>query len=88
MLELPEAITIAGQINRTLYGKSISNVIAAHSPHKFAWYHGDPDQYHNLLTGKTIGSARGVPASWVTSVPVPVVLEPRCCHPPTGAVRL
>ncbi len=58
MLELPEAITIAGQINRTLYGKSISNVIAAHTPHKFAWFHGDPQNYHKLLVGKTIDEAQ------------------------------
>lgn len=58
MLELPEAITIAGQINRTLYGKSISNVIAAHSPHKFAWFYGDPQNYHELLAGKTIDEAK------------------------------
>jgi len=33
MLELPEAITIADQINKTLRGKSIANVIAAYTSH-------------------------------------------------------
>ena len=59
MLELPEAVTIAGQINRTLYGKSISNVIAAHTPHKFTWFHIDPQNYHKLLVGKIINGAQG-----------------------------
>jgi formamidopyrimidine-DNA glycosylase len=59
MIELPEAIAIAQQINETLSGKKIMNVTAAHSPHKFAWYHGDPQKYHDLLTGKVIGKAAG-----------------------------
>lgn len=59
MLELPEAAVIAQQINDTIAGKRIMNVTAAHSPHKFAWYFGDPLNYHALLAGKTIGSAAG-----------------------------
>lgn len=60
MLELPEAAVIAGQIERTLGGKRIARVIAAQSPHKFAWYSGDPADYPARLTGRTIDSARGV----------------------------
>lgn len=55
MLELPEAAVVAQQINETIGGKRILNVVAAQSPHKFAWYHGDPKGYHNLLAGKVIG---------------------------------
>ena len=58
MIELPEARVIAKQINQTLNGKKISQVIAAHTPHKFAWYYGDPKEYHNLLLDKTIGEAK------------------------------
>ncbi len=57
MLELPEAYILAGQINENLIGKRIMNVTAAQSPHKFAWYHGDPQKYHELLSGKIIESA-------------------------------
>jgi formamidopyrimidine-DNA glycosylase len=57
MLELPEAIVIAQQINDTLKGKRIARAIAAQSPHKFAWYTGDPASYHSRLAGKTIGNA-------------------------------
>jgi len=59
MLELPEAATVASQINDTVCGRRIANVTAAHTPHKFAWYHGDPQKYHDLLAGKTIGRADG-----------------------------
>lgn len=57
MLELPEAITIAKQINDTIIGKKIKSVVAANSPHKFAWYFGDPQSYNLLLEGKTIEEA-------------------------------
>ncbi len=59
MIELPEALTLARQINSAICGKKITNVVAAHSPHKFAWYHGDPQNYHDLLGGKTIERANG-----------------------------
>ncbi len=57
MIECPEAFVIAQQINEAVGGKRIMNVIAAQSPHKFAWYHGDPQKYHDLLSGKLIGKA-------------------------------
>jgi len=57
MIELPEAYVLAQQINETLAGKKIMNVTAAHTPHKFAWYHGDPQKYHGLLNSKTIDKA-------------------------------
>ncbi len=60
MLEIPEASTIAKQIKETLAGKTVRSVIAASSPHKFAWYHGDPAQYPQRLTGNTIESACSV----------------------------
>ena len=60
MLELPEAAVIAGQIERALLGKRIARVAAAQSPHKFAWYTGDPADYPAKLTGQTIEGAAGV----------------------------
>lgn len=58
MLEIPEAHTIAGQITSALQGKKIKSVSAGSSPHKFAWYYGDPAEYNHRLAGSTIGSAR------------------------------
>lgn len=60
MMEIPEAITISRQINEYIHGKRIINVTAAHSPHKFAGYHGDPQKYHDLLADKVIGTATGL----------------------------
>lgn len=57
MIELPEAFTLAEQINKTIGGKKIANVTAAHTPHKLAWYYGDPDQYSSLLVGHSIDKA-------------------------------
>jgi len=57
MLELPEAKVLAGQINDTLAGKRIVAIITAHSPHKFAWFNGPPEEYQRLLIGQTIGGA-------------------------------
>ena len=54
MIELPEAINIAKQINKTIKGKRIMNINAAQSPHKFAWYRGDPQNYQYLLMDKVI----------------------------------
>jgi len=47
MIEIPEALTLAGQINNTIKRKQIVNVIAAYTPQK----------YHEMLVGKTINTA-------------------------------
>ncbi len=57
MIELPEAVNLAKQLTETIKGKKIKEVIAGYSPHKFAWYHGDPADYNAQLKGKTIGTA-------------------------------
>ena len=57
MIELPEAAVLAKQINETVVGKKIKNVIAAQTPHKLAWYFGDPQEYKSLLAGKVISEA-------------------------------
>jgi formamidopyrimidine-DNA glycosylase len=57
MIELPEALRIAGQINHTFVGKRITGVISEHTPHKLAWYYGDRSKYPELLIGQVIGEA-------------------------------
>lgn len=57
MSELREAVVLAEQINRTLTGKRITRAVANQSPHKFAWYSGDPAEYNTRLAGKVIGPA-------------------------------
>ena len=62
MIELPESVSIAQNINETLQGKRIISAIAASSPHKFAWYSGDPAYYASQLKDNEIRSARGIGA--------------------------
>ncbi|MCL2512439.1 MAG: endonuclease VIII [Oscillospiraceae bacterium] len=57
MIELPESRHLAEQIKENLTGKTVMNVSANKSPHKFAWFHGDPALYHGKLTGKIIAGA-------------------------------
>ena len=57
MNELPETNTLAKQIQETLIGQTITSVTADASPHKFAWYHGDPADYSKRLIGNTVKSA-------------------------------
>lgn len=57
MLELPEAAVLAAQINQTLNGRRITRATAAFTPHKFAWYSGDPAEYSARLAGRTLGPA-------------------------------
>jgi formamidopyrimidine-DNA glycosylase len=59
MIELPEAVVISRQIAETLGGKRIARAVANASPHKFAWYTGDPAEYSERLAGKVIGPGAG-----------------------------
>ncbi len=57
MIEIPEAESLSRQLTETVNGKRIAGVVAGISPHKFAWYHGDPKDYDTLLRGKTVETA-------------------------------
>ena len=57
MLEIPETIVVARQMNESLRGKRVQKTIAAATPHKFAWYYGDPAAYDALLRGRIVGEA-------------------------------
>ena len=60
MLELPESSNLALQLNKTIKGKIVWNVRARCSPHRFAFFFGDPDHYQDLLSGKRMGEAYAV----------------------------
>jgi formamidopyrimidine-DNA glycosylase len=60
MIELPEAVVISQQITQTLGGKRIAQAVANASPHKFAWYTGNPAEYNSRLAGKTVSAALAV----------------------------
>jgi formamidopyrimidine-DNA glycosylase len=57
VIELPEALNIASQISDTIHGKRIASVVVAQTPHKLAWYYGEPQKYSDLLVDRTIGQA-------------------------------
>lgn len=57
MIELPEAVTLSGQIAEHPIGKRVEAVTVLQSPHKFAWFHGDPEEYPERLRGKRISGA-------------------------------
>lgn len=45
MIEIPESQTLAHQIDRTLRGRTVTQVFPANAPHRFTWYAGDPLAY-------------------------------------------
>mgnify|MGYP001179614433 FL=1 len=59
MIELPEAVNMAGQLGTTFSGKRITSVITEQTPHKLSWYFGKPAEYPDLLNHKRCGEARG-----------------------------
>ena len=58
MMELPEAITIAGQIDAELRGRRIASAERENSPHKWVFYNRPREQYEAILPGKSLGPAR------------------------------
>jgi formamidopyrimidine-DNA glycosylase len=59
MIELPEALTIARQIDETLVGKRVAHADQGNSPHKFAWYTKSSEEYYRTLTGQRVTGATG-----------------------------
>lgn len=54
MIELPEALTLARQMREAYRGHVIVGAEANRSPHKFAFYTGDPTAYGARLAGRAI----------------------------------
>lgn len=57
MIEHPEAITFARQLNETVRGKTISSAIRGNTPHRFAFYRLPADEYERALAGLSIGES-------------------------------
>ncbi len=58
MLELPEAISIAKQLNE-LAGKRIKRIHPPTKAHKFCWYSGEPAEYDAKTRGAAFKAAEG-----------------------------
>ena len=59
MIELPEALVIARQMNEVIAGKTIASAIRGNAPHKFAFYTRSAEEYAEILKDRQIGPARG-----------------------------
>ena len=57
MIELPEAQTLARQLNEVFAGKTITHAEALHTPHGFAFFRGEPAGYPILLEGRKVTGA-------------------------------
>jgi len=49
MIEMPEAINPAKQMNKILVGKRVVNVYPPTKIHKFCWFSINPDDYYHSL---------------------------------------
>ncbi|MCD8184620.1 MAG: endonuclease VIII [Bacteroides sp.] len=59
MIEIPESATISRQATQALKGKTVADVLTATSPHRFTFYNGNPEDYPELLIGKTVEEVKG-----------------------------
>lgn len=57
MIELPEAITLSGQLRKTVSGKAIARVLPPTKPHKFCWFSGDAADYDEKIKGSLVTGA-------------------------------
>ena len=57
MMELPEAMAMAGQMNAKLRGRRIAAAERENSPHKWVFYNRPRREYEAILPGRTIGKA-------------------------------
>lgn len=58
MIEIPESLHLARQMTAALQGRTVQSLEAAASPHKFAWYYGDPAAYPQMFEGRAVTGAR------------------------------
>ncbi len=58
MLELPEAFTLARQLRDHVMGRTITEVVTNASPHKWAFFTGDPQAYAGALVGRQLTDAQ------------------------------
>ena len=58
MIEMPEATTIAGQMDATLTGKTVSHFARGPLVHKFLWLSQPAEEYDAFLSGKTLTGAK------------------------------
>lgn len=60
MIEIPESLVLAEQLNKTIRGRQIAFVETEHTEHKFAWYTGDPQEYDEKMSSHVVGNSTGI----------------------------
>jgi formamidopyrimidine-DNA glycosylase len=60
MIEMPEATTLARQMQDTLTGKTIQHFSRGPLVHKFLWLSKPAEEYDAFLSGRQITGASGV----------------------------
>ena len=68
MIELPEALIIARQMDQALAGKRIAHGDRGNSPHKFAFSSGTSEEYAAILKDKTVGRSTAHGMSTLTEI--------------------
>ncbi len=68
MIELPEAIVIARQMDATLKGKQIVSGDRGNTPHKFAFANGTSEDYAAIFAGQTVGGSTAHGMSILTEI--------------------
>ena len=59
MLELPEVINMAKQLNQYAVGKTVAEVLPPTKQHKFCWFNGDVNEYEGLINGAVVTDVVG-----------------------------
>jgi len=57
MIEMPEAATLARQMNEELTGKTISRFARGTQTHRFLWLNRPDEEYEGILPGRTVTGA-------------------------------
>jgi len=58
MFELPEYMHLAAQIQERVSGKTVQEGTLGNSPHKFVWHNRSPEEFAELVRGRTVGAPR------------------------------
>jgi formamidopyrimidine-DNA glycosylase len=78
MIELPEAIVIARQMDATLKGRRVISGDRGNSPHKFAFSSGTSEEYTAIFTGQTVGGTTSHGMSILTEIGADHILVLGC----------
>jgi len=60
MIEIPEVVVLADQINESMAGKRIKGIKIPRSPGRFSFYLGDPNDYDTLMRDSYICGGRAI----------------------------